>query len=257
MMTLASQLPVNDVLLRFCDRDPCADMMAETTHLQEFQFCAPRLIAYDQPGALSGSAPLMSNPLWSRTGTQYSWLHIAPVIVRHAAPHLRNIMIPQFIVVSMSFVTFFVPPEDLSNRLDVSINLILATITLRLIIAEQIPKVAYPTWLGDYCLQSLFFLAFIVLENICASTNQLTAETECPFRVSLLLSWILFNAHASWYALRYVRRRRHYCSVTESLFRDFACRNHELEFSDEQVDIKELEASLLSFCARSKVSLGN
>jgi len=248
-MTITSQLPIHDVLLRFCDRDRCANMMSETTHLQEFEICAPRLIAYDQPGALSASLPLLSKPNWSRTGLQYSWIHIAPVVNRHASPHLRNILIPQSILASIAFATFFFPPDDLGNRLNVDINLFLATITLRLIVADQIPKVAYLTWLGGYCLNSLHFLGFVVLENVCASAFGITSKQERPVALCLAFLWVLLNAHYARRIFCYVRWRRNYSSTTHSLFHDFNFRdNIPLHQNLEKVDVRTLETKILACC---------
>mmetsp|Transcript_88159 Transcript_88159/g.248031 ORF Transcript_88159/g.248031 Transcript_88159/m.248031 type:complete len:452 (+) Transcript_88159:92-1447(+) len=177
-MTLVSRLPSDYVLLRFCDRDRCADMMGRRSHLQEFVFYPPRMIAYDQPGAVRAGLPLLSDSQSSRRGSQYSWLHIAPVLVRQPVPYMLNVTLPQLTLVSMVFATFCIPPGDLANRLQVDLDLVLATITFRCIAAEQIPKVAYLTWLDAYCLWSLFFLGLVVLENVAASARESTFEDE-------------------------------------------------------------------------------
>ncbi|CAE7667388.1 GABRQ, partial [Symbiodinium sp. KB8] len=193
-MTLTTQHPVTTALLRFCDRDSCADMMTETTHLQEFDFQSPRMIAYDQPAALSSGALLMSKPDWSRTGTQYSWLHIAPVIVRHAAPYFWSIMFPQCMLVSLAFVVFCIDPQNFSARIEIDLNIILATITFRLTIADQLPKMAYLTALGAYCQLSLLFLGLVVFENFAVHFWNFDSRRELPLVAVLMLSWLLLNA---------------------------------------------------------------
>lgn len=240
-ITLASQLPSSEVILRFCDRDKCADRMTETTHLQEFKFFSPRLISYEQPGVLGESAPLLSKPGWSRAGRQFSWLHIAPVIVRHAAPYMRSIAIPQLLLASMSFVVFLVPPSDIANRLDIDINLILATITFRMVVSDQVPKNAYLTWLGAYCLLSLLFLGLVVMENVIASILELTAREERPFVASLGLCWVFFNAYCACHAWWYLRWRDRYCLMTTQLFD-----NHEKLNDGDVTDAEsELDSSTL------------
>ncbi|CAE7821799.1 GluClalpha, partial [Symbiodinium sp. CCMP2456] len=192
-MTLTLQHPVTTALLRFCDRDSCADMMTETTHLQEFDFQSPRMIAYDQPAALSSGALLMSKPDWSRTGTQYSWLHIAPVIVRHAAPYFWSIMFPQCMLVSLAFVVFCIDPENFSARIEIDLAIILATITFRLTIADLLPKMAYLTALGAYCQLSLLFLGLVVFENFAVHFWNFDSRRELPLVAVLMLSWLLLN----------------------------------------------------------------
>eukprot|EP00930_Biecheleria_cincta_P035410 TRINITY_DN24355_c0_g1_i2.p1 TRINITY_DN24355_c0_g1~~TRINITY_DN24355_c0_g1_i2.p1 ORF type:complete len:436 (+),score=33.92 TRINITY_DN24355_c0_g1_i2:28-1308(+) len=236
-ITLASQLPSSEVILRFCDRDKCADRMAETTHLQEFKFFSPRLIAYEQPGILADSAPLLSKPGWSRAGRQFSWLHIAPVIVRYAAPYMRSIALPQLLLVSMSFVVFLVPPSDISNRLDIDVNLILATITFRMVVSDQVPKNANLTWLGAYCLLSLLFLGLVVMENAVANILELTAREERPFIACLGLCWMLLNTCCACHAWRYLQWRDRYCLMTTQLF-DKHQKMHSGEIVDDEFYIE-------------------
>eukprot|EP00930_Biecheleria_cincta_P035409 TRINITY_DN24355_c0_g1_i1.p1 TRINITY_DN24355_c0_g1~~TRINITY_DN24355_c0_g1_i1.p1 ORF type:complete len:383 (+),score=27.89 TRINITY_DN24355_c0_g1_i1:28-1149(+) len=216
---------------------PSSVWMAETTHLQEFKFFSPRLIAYEQPGILADSAPLLSKPGWSRAGRQFSWLHIAPVIVRYAAPYMRSIALPQLLLVSMSFVVFLVPPSDISNRLDIDVNLILATITFRMVVSDQVPKNANLTWLGAYCLLSLLFLGLVVMENAVANILELTAREERPFIACLGLCWMLLNTCCACHAWRYLQWRDRYCLMTTQLF-DKHQKMHSGEIVDDEFYIE-------------------
>eukprot|EP00928_Gymnodinium_smaydae_P042100 TRINITY_DN28404_c0_g1_i1.p1 TRINITY_DN28404_c0_g1~~TRINITY_DN28404_c0_g1_i1.p1 ORF type:complete len:240 (-),score=58.63 TRINITY_DN28404_c0_g1_i1:156-875(-) len=124
--------------------------------------------------------------------------------------------------VSLVFSTFYLPPEDLASRLDVDINLALATITFRFIIADQIPKVGYSTALGMYCLCSLGFLVLVVVENVAASALRWSAEDEAPVARLFVAGWLAVNVLSVAWAAESIRQRRQYCKLTTRLFGDLA-----------------------------------
>lgn len=169
-------------------------------------------MAYDQPGALRGDLALLSDPKWSRRGSQYSRLHIALAASRVAAPYVWNLVVIQCILVSMGLMTFSISPDSISDRLGNNMNTVLATVAFKFVIAGDIPKVEYHTWLDKYCLGSFLFLATIAMEHVAVySCGMATTQDEKRIIQGIVLLWVVFNASFGAVALSYSRERRRFC----------------------------------------------
>eukprot|EP01137_Pigoraptor_chileana_P012748 Opistho-2@65442 len=79
--------------------------------------------------------------------------------------YIINVSIPLFLLVILSGLAFFLPPDDLPDRLAVVMTLILAAVAFKFVITSYLPKVPYVTLLDTYVIIAFVFLAVIALEN--------------------------------------------------------------------------------------------
>ena len=67
---------------------------------------------------------------------------------------------------AISWVTFLLPPTELSNRCSISLTLILALNVFQLIINESTPKTDYLTPMHEFIITSTFMVVGVALESV-------------------------------------------------------------------------------------------
>eukprot|EP01106_Pelomyxa_sp_JSP_P013281 TRINITY_DN3922_c0_g1_i3.p1 TRINITY_DN3922_c0_g1~~TRINITY_DN3922_c0_g1_i3.p1 ORF type:complete len:412 (-),score=78.42 TRINITY_DN3922_c0_g1_i3:74-1309(-) len=94
---------------------------------------------------------------------------------RFVAYFMWNIVFMMFLIVTMSFLTFSIPPEDEESRLSLNLTLVLTAVAYKYVIAGYLPKTTYLTLLDKYV-----FVAFIMLVSVTVE-NALVSSFESPF----------------------------------------------------------------------------
>ena len=83
--------------------------------------------------------------------------------------YLSNLVLPLLLLVSLTGCVFVLPPEEVGDRLSVSLTLLLTVVAYKLVVASSLPAVAYLTWLDRYSLAALLMLVVTVAENALAA----------------------------------------------------------------------------------------
>jgi len=97
---------------------------------------------------------------------------------RSVSPFLVKILIPIIIVVLMSMLTFFIPPMHLETQVSLGATALLTIIALNLVIADELPDVAYLTN-ADILLIGSYLIVFLALcESILTSILHRRRKTE-------------------------------------------------------------------------------
>lgn len=89
---------------------------------------------------------------------------------RKAGYYLLNVVLPLFLIASLSFSAFAVPAGEFADRFSVLGSVLLATVAFRFTYSDSTPKVSYQTWLDTYVLNVtifLFSLTFLVFFVTC------------------------------------------------------------------------------------------
>merc|ERR1712060_679665 len=83
--------------------------------------------------------------------------------------YIKNVMCVMAVICFICFFAFAIPSEELGDRLNVVLTMVLAAIAFKLVIGDALPKVPYVTVMDVY-LNSLFAIMVLVsIENFLES----------------------------------------------------------------------------------------
>eukprot|EP00457_Paulinella_chromatophora_P000344 gb/GEZN01000344.1/.p1 GENE.gb/GEZN01000344.1/~~gb/GEZN01000344.1/.p1 ORF type:complete len:1326 (+),score=190.61 gb/GEZN01000344.1/:695-4672(+) len=134
----------------------------------------------------------------------YSCMVVGMPIRRNPTFHMFNILLITWFLQLLSFSCYFIPVDDVGDRLGVEVSLLLTSTAFKLSIAESIPKVSYLTIadrfiLHTIVLQSLFSVvicvSFLVSKGGFSEhwqTNKADAENVDIFFGVVFALWLLY-----------------------------------------------------------------
>lgn len=102
-----------------------------------------------------------TNPARSTKHKVYSSLHIIVLVEREYAWYVWNIMVPNLLLVLLNMSVFFMRTDGIPERMETSVALVLASITLKFTVNEYTPKLPYPT-LCDYFTWTCFYVQIVM-----------------------------------------------------------------------------------------------
>jgi hypothetical protein len=74
-------------------------------------------------------------------------------------------MVILFMTATLAFTSFLIGIPDLADRGSVNMTLLLTVVAFKLLLSDNLPKVAYLTYLDKYVLTSFIFIFVIAIEN--------------------------------------------------------------------------------------------
>ena len=83
--------------------------------------------------------------------------------------YVYNIMVPMTVITCIGVSTVTVPICQVSRRLSVNLTLLLTSVAYKFIVSQDLPNVAYLTFLDKYVLFCLGTLVLYILENVIVS----------------------------------------------------------------------------------------
>lgn len=92
-------------------------------------------------------------------------LHIRLRVNRLPSYYFGNIIFPNFLIVAGAFSAFVISPDDVADRLSVTVTLMLAAVAFRFVVSTMLPKVSYLTFMDYYLLTGFIALIVIITEN--------------------------------------------------------------------------------------------
>ncbi|HWA10657.1 MAG TPA: hypothetical protein VG838_14525 [Opitutaceae bacterium] len=108
-----------------------------------------------EPVKLSAQVAPVFRDVYQET---YSRATVTIAVKRHFHFYLWQMIVPLVIVLAMAFAVFFLPPEDLSDRMSVIIASLLTVVALSYSLHSGLPKIPYLT-----IIDWLFVLAYVFL----------------------------------------------------------------------------------------------
>eukprot|EP00730_Choanoeca_flexa_P017084 TRINITY_DN8181_c0_g1_i7.p1 TRINITY_DN8181_c0_g1~~TRINITY_DN8181_c0_g1_i7.p1 ORF type:complete len:351 (+),score=54.94 TRINITY_DN8181_c0_g1_i7:104-1156(+) len=148
--------------------------------------------------------------------------------------YLSNLVLPLFVLVSLTGCVFAISPEEVGERLSVSLTLLLTVIAYKLVVASSLPAVAYLTWLDRYSLAALLMLVLTVVQNAMAG---FIPDFDQPAAIGCACVWLCINAAFAYSAHRLSQRQ-------DALSRSPTADN--VEPDDQNGDVKSLHGKQTS-----------
>lgn len=136
-----------------------------------------------------------TDPALSTTGKVYSSIHIIVLLQREGGWFVNNIMIVSCGLILCALTTFSMESHDSQGRMDVGVLTMLAAISNKFVVGDQLPKVPYRTTVDIYLDVSFFLHILIILTNVIVyyvSENHafgwLGEEENCNFTIFVFVA---------------------------------------------------------------------
>jgi hypothetical protein len=110
-----------------------------------------------------------SNAKESASGLVYPRFAFSILLVRKPMYYITNIAIPMMVLTYLAFLSFAVSFDgsrlDTSDRLSITLTLLLTAVAYKFVVASAIPQVSYLTLLDQYISFCFGFICIIMIEN--------------------------------------------------------------------------------------------
>ena len=138
----------------------------------------------------------------SGSGTIFPCLNISLLATRRPEFYLWNIEVPMFVLTSLIGMTWAIAPEEVGDRISVSLTLVLTAVAYKLTVAQSIPQVAYLTLLDKYVSLCFIFMVVATVENaLLPSLVQQGADRALTDIVCLRIWGSGWLACCAWYVV--------------------------------------------------------
>lgn len=136
-------------------------------------------------------------------GIRYTTLNMFITIQRHVGFYVYNIIFPVFLLVILSCISFCLGIDELSNRMQITLTLLLTLVALKYVVCQYLPTTSYMTYLDIYVLISFLFMTIVALQNVLCymmTINMIHAEehTQVLFNkisgYTIMSLWMICNA---------------------------------------------------------------
>eukprot|EP00794_Sanderia_malayensis_P020503 gene20503-22520_t len=98
----------------------------------------------------------------------FSRLKVHFYLERHLGYYIVQIYIPCHLVVMLSWLSFFMSPEDVGDRIGLGITCLLTLVFLMTSINESLPKVSYAKTIDFYLIGCFMYVLTVVIETVIA-----------------------------------------------------------------------------------------
>ena len=125
----------------------------------------------------------------SNDGFEYSGLSIFLNVERQSSYYLFKIILPIIFILIISWSVFWVRGSQLEAKVNVTIVCLLSLIAYNFIIDEDLPKLAYLTFLDVFILLSYFYTGIATILCVYSFVNKLSTGADIS-KVDIYARWI-------------------------------------------------------------------
>jgi hypothetical protein len=139
--------------------------------------------------------PTHTDPSESARARAFPMLRAGVYMRRQCDAYCWNIIVPMFVMTSMSYVVSELPCDDLESRLSNDLALLLAAVAYKFVAAQGLPTLSYLTLLDKYVMLCFLWLALMVFINwlVVRIDRAHCAELDLIFLQCWLYSWLAVN----------------------------------------------------------------
>lgn len=209
----------------------------------------PETFTADQEWHLCRNVVTESTSTVSSEGSSandYPLYHIKCHVKRKNGYYLWNIVMIIFLISLLSFCSFSVEISSPSDRLSVTLTLLLTAVAFKFVVSQSLPTISYLTLLDKYVLCGLLFLGCMAIENAVAAALILDSAAQKKFdRICLYVGIGCFVCiHVVFFAFVIVksRTRNRILSENDKKFREMLQRVKNYAMKQEQRKTEEPEA---------------
>ena len=108
--------------------------------------------------------------------------------------YVTNVVLVMLMLSLLGFTAFALPPDALSDRIDIMLTLLLTAVAFKFVIADAIPKVGYNTHLDNFVMMNMAFLFFAAAVCVAGSLTESLDDTSLWTTVMLGVRWDMNRA---------------------------------------------------------------
>ncbi len=138
-----------------------------------------------EPGRLTAEVKPVFREVYGET---YSRATVSLELKRHTQFYIWQMMVPLGIVLGMAFAVFFLPPNDLSDRMSVIIASLLTVVALSYSLHSGLPKISYLTVIDWFFVLAYVFLGLAMAGMVWITTVYARDEARA-IRYDRMLRW--------------------------------------------------------------------
>ncbi|WP_018970289.1 hypothetical protein [Rubritalea marina] len=145
---------------------------------------------------------------WAENGKMYREMEEVPMFTisleakRYSWYYMVKVILPLVLIVAMSWIVFWIDPEQSSTQIGVATTSMLTLIAYRFTIDRLVPAVSYLTRMDEFILSSTILVFITLCEAVTTSVltkhgkAQLATTMDKWFRIIIPLSFALLTYHA-------------------------------------------------------------
>jgi len=120
-------------------------------------------------GAREGNHPLsdyIQDTSNDNSNTQQTKIVFKIDVSRNPGFYYLNVILPVALLTVLSFMVFLLPPDQIGDRLAISVTLYLALIAFQVVLTNYIPPTAYQTRMHQFILWATIIMTMTVMESL-------------------------------------------------------------------------------------------
>jgi len=102
--------------------------------------------------------------VYPEVGLTYSSLKAAVLLYRDVTNFFAKLVLPVFLIVLISTLSYWIDPEVAPARVGLSITCVLTQVAFSSAVSNILPRIAYMTWIDWYIMMAFIFNCFALLE---------------------------------------------------------------------------------------------
>lgn len=110
-------------------------------------------------------------------------------ISRYSSPYIWNIVLPLLFIIGVSWTVFW--SRSYESNTVIATSSLVAAIAFNVVIAEDVPKVAYLTFINGFILLIYIFICLVVTYTIIKHQLDLAKKKERAIQTDLIARWLV------------------------------------------------------------------
>ena len=161
----------------------------------------------------------------NRYNDKYTTLTLLMYAQRLNGFYVWNIVIPIFLLVSLSFVSFILDIEDFNMRFNITLTLLLTLVATKFSISTMLPQTSYLTLLDKYILTSFSYITIVALQNTVTfylnkKEFDFVEELNMYSGITLVAIWFMFHKYILLQCYRWNYKKKIYKSDDSTSYVD-------------------------------------
>ncbi|XP_078360747.1 cys-loop ligand-gated ion channel-like [Oculina patagonica] len=157
------------------------------------------------------------------SANDYPLYHIKCHVRRKNGYYLWNIAMIIFLIDILSFCSFSVEISSPSDRLSVTLTLLLTAVAFKFVVSQSLPTISYLTLLDKYVLSGLVFLCCMAIENAVAASIPDPDKQKYFDRICIYVGvgcFLVIHIVAVAFVITRTRTRNQKLTESERIFRE-------------------------------------
>ena len=146
----------------------------------------------ENPG--NGALQFRTKEKLSSSGASYSEVAFFIEAKRNYTFFIVNVMVVITLIITLSWTSMLIHPDQLDERLSVTLTLLLTAVAFKFVVVESLPKLSYLTYLDMFLFSALFYLVVVIAESAIVATipdDETRVNVDRALCIGLAIFWVV------------------------------------------------------------------